>query len=222
MVQPGYRPPASRPNPATGTGGPEKYSGCAVIALIALAIFGISKCVPTFAPTTDNIAATATTNAQQAISASITSQTVPPVIPFSKSSATKGVARQKLAFSKEGLAGEMIFSQNCYDALSHAFAWHKLDECGAADLAAVGALGDADTTDDDKEAAWFESEAAAGRYLRAATAAGLDADTADARLSKLQETVRRTSPRAKETASSGALDNILEPAGAGNAADGDE
>jgi hypothetical protein len=30
----------------------------------------------------------------------------------------------------EGLSGAMIYSQNCYDALSRAFSWAKLDQCG--------------------------------------------------------------------------------------------
>jgi hypothetical protein len=94
----------------------------------------------------------------------------------------------------EGLAGEMIYSQNCYDALSRHFTWSKLDQCGAFDAGAAQSLGDGAATGYDKEVAWFQSETSAGRYLKATTAAGEAADKADTRLNDLQTKVTAGHP----------------------------
>ncbi|MEG3085632.1 hypothetical protein U1707_18480 [Sphingomonas sp. PB2P12] len=80
----------------------------------------------------------------------------------------------------------MIYSQNCYDFVSRSFSWRKLDECGGFDTEASFTLGDGEPVGAEKEVAWFDTEAAAGRYLKAAIAAGLDTDSADMRLSALQ------------------------------------
>src|SRR3546814_3759365 len=73
-------------------------------------------------------------------------------------------------------------SENCYDALSHKFDWSKLDTCGAFDQAAVHAADTTDLTGLSKEASYFQSEVAAGRYTAAATRAGAEAEAADHRL----------------------------------------
>jgi hypothetical protein len=83
----------------------------------------------------------------------------------------------------------MIYSQNCYDALGRKFTWSKLDACGAFDAEAVLAVGEDETTEGGAETAWFQSETAAGRFLKAAIAAGEPADEADARWSDLQARV---------------------------------
>jgi hypothetical protein len=107
----------------------------------------------------------------------------------------------------EGFSGAMIYSQNCYDGLAHSFTWAKLDTCGAFDMLAVRSIADAATTSLVNEAGYFQSEAAAGRYISAATAAGAPADGADTRLSALQtrvgqaSLVGRRSPSASATAS---------------------
>jgi hypothetical protein len=75
----------------------------------------------------------------------------------------------------EGMSGAMIFSQNCYDALSRSFSWSKLDVCGAFDRLAVDAIDTADTQGLAAETEYFGSEAAAGRYLTVAVKAGEDA-----------------------------------------------
>lgn len=86
----------------------------------------------------------------------------------------------------EGMSGAMIFSQNCYDALSRSFSWSKLDLCGAFDRLAVDAIDTADTEGLSAEVEYFGSEAAAGRYLAVAVKAGEEAGKADLRLEELQ------------------------------------
>lgn len=137
--------------------------------------------------------------AQQAIGTAISAQRPPAVRALDKAAVRRGEAHMALAAAKEGLAGEMIYSQNCFDALAHAFAWAKLDACGAFDADAAQTLDD-DPTTSGPETAWFQSETAAGRYLKAATSAGLAADAADARLADLQARVARAhKPKPKLT-----------------------
>lgn len=190
MVEPKYRPPTvisdmNRKNPEPFKGS----TGCLVLVGFAVLVIALVRCTPATAP--GNSADATANTAQEALATAITSQTTPPVEPLSKASVRRGFDHLKLAMSGEGLGGEMIFSQNCYDMLSRKFSWAKLDECGAADAEAIQLLGDTDTTGLDKEAAWFENEAAAGRYLKAAIAAGQDPDAADARLSDLQAAIKR-------------------------------
>jgi len=94
----------------------------------------------------------------------------------------------------EGLSGAMIYSQNCYDALTRSFSWAKLDQCGGFDMLAVGALDTADTEGLSAEASYFEAEAAAGRYLAVAIKAGEEAGSADERLAALQRRAAATWP----------------------------
>lgn len=190
VVEPKYRPPTvisdmnrKSPEPFKGS------TGCLVFVAFAILVVALIRCTPATEP--GNLADTATNNVQEALATAITAQTTPPVEPLSKARVRRGFEHLKLAMSGEGLAGEMIYSQNCYDMLSRKFSWAKLDECGAADAEAIQLLGDTETTGFDKEAAWFENEAAAGRYLKAAIAAGQDPDAADTRLSDLQAAVRR-------------------------------
>ncbi len=96
------------------------------------------------------------------------------------------------AFASEGLSGSMIYSQNCYDALSHAFSWRLLDTCGAADLKGVASVPEDQVNGMEKEIAYFQSEVAAARYLGATTGAGASADDADVRLAKIQQRVPQT------------------------------
>jgi hypothetical protein len=120
------------------------------------------------------------------ISAGVAAQQLPAVEPLSKASVTRGISHFRLAYGVEAFPGAMIYSQNCYDALTHKFTWAKLDACGGFDMLAVRAMEDSDATSLDSEAAYFESEAAAGRYLAAATGGGEAAAEADNRLSNLQ------------------------------------
>lgn len=125
------------------------------------------------------------------MSNAIAAQAPPPAEPLSIASANRGAAHLRLAVGAEGLSGAMVYSQNCYDALSRDFSWAKLDQCGGADMLAVRSIESADTAALTGEAAYFESEAAAGRYLAAATGAGLPAPEADARLGQLQHRAAR-------------------------------
>src|SRR3546814_14590511 len=78
------------------------------------------------------------------LTAAIAPQAPATITPLSSKRARTGASELMLAVDAEGLSGAMIYSENCYDALSHKFDWSKLDTCGAFDQAAVHA---ADTTD---------------------------------------------------------------------------
>ncbi len=209
MVEPKYRPPTvnsdmnrKSPDPFKGN------TGCLVLVGFVVLIIALVRCTPATAP--DNSADTIANTAQEALATAFTSQTTPPVEPMSKASVRRGFEHLKLAMKGEGLGGEMIYSQNCYDVLSRKFSWAKLDECGAADAEAIQLLGDTDTAGLDKEAAWFENEAAAGRYLKAAIAAGQNPDAADTRLSDLQVAVKRADAgRAAKAAKSAPAEAVM-------------
>lgn len=121
--------------------------------------------------------------------------------PLDTAAVARGAKHMRLVFDAEGLSGAMIYSQNCYDRLSHDFSWSTLDDCGGFDMVAVKAADDADTSALQNEAAYFESEAAAARYLTAATKAGEPAEEADTRLEALQKRLAATKPIAKPTPS---------------------
>jgi hypothetical protein len=126
------------------------------------------------------------------VSNAIAAQPPPPPQPLSAPAVTRGTTHLRAAVTAEGFSGAMIYSQNCYDALAHQFTWAKLDTCGGFDMLAVRSIAEADTANLANEAGYFQSEAAAGRYLAAATAAGEPAREADMRLSDLQTRVRRS------------------------------
>ncbi|WP_198350985.1 hypothetical protein [Flavisphingomonas formosensis] len=171
-------------------------NGCGVAILIGLGLVVIgstSKCSSSPVGGNSNAAADASLQKEN-ITTAITAQTPPPVEPLSRPSVRRGIAHMRLANEAEGLSGAMIYSENCYDALSRHFSWAKLDMCGAFDMQAVQSIGDADLTGLDKEAAYFQSETAAGRFLAAATAAGEEAGDADTRLSRLQAEAARIAP----------------------------
>ena len=195
MVEPKHRRPLThQQSAATPTAAPtSSNAGCIWLAVAAIAVgcFSVGKCSSSDTGNTVSNASAPVSEAQQAIGSAIAAQRPAPVMPLSKESVRHGMAYLRLASGAEGLAGEMIYSQNCYDALSRHFSWPKLDACGAFDADAAQSLADNDATGYEKEAAWFQSEMAAGRYLKAATAAGEDADEADTRLSDLQAIVGR-------------------------------
>lgn len=137
-------------------------------------------------------------NAQQALVSAVAAQAPPPKQALSDVAVKRGMSRVATT-GREGAAGRMVYSQNCYDALGRSFSWHKLDECGGFDAEATLATTD-DTAAAATESAWFEAETSAGRYLKAATAAGLEATDADQRLARLQTLVARKHPGPSDTA----------------------
>ncbi|HWT31301.1 MAG TPA: hypothetical protein VN240_09790 [Propylenella sp.] len=131
------------------------------------------------------------------ISTAVGAQTPAPVEPLNGESISRGASHLRLATGAEGFAGAMVYSQNCYDALTRQFSWTRLDTCGAFDLLTVRSATDSDLAGFDNEAVWFESEAAAGRYLAAATGAGQPAAEADERLAQLQARIAQLRPVAR-------------------------
>ena len=107
-------------------------------------------------------------------------------LPLDVSAAGRGYGQFRLVSAVHDSASPQIYSRNCYDALGKAFDWHQLDRCGGFDALAARAIEQDDSADDD-EVTYFQSEAAATRFLQAATTAGLDTTEADERWSKLQQ-----------------------------------
>ncbi|WP_380785420.1 hypothetical protein [Sphingomonas sp. R86521] len=118
----------------------------------------------------------------------VAAQPPSPPEPLSPVGVRRGAARVSIT-AKEELAGEMIHSQNCFDHVGRALGWRKLDECGGFDAEARSTLGDGEPVGAENEMSWFEIEAAAGRYLKVAVDAGLNANAADLRLAALQAKV---------------------------------
>lgn len=178
---------------------PANQTGWIVAGLAIVALIGIGQCSSNQSAaalnTTDVVGNEVASVVEAEPSASPT-PTAPSALDV------KAVARAGRTFQTvqqgEGFPGAMIFSQNCYAALSGAFSWAKLDSCGGFDAAAVLAM-DQDSGDaGSSELSYFDSEASAGRYLEAVTAAGETADNADLRWSAL--TAKAVRPRAAPTA----------------------
>jgi hypothetical protein len=186
--------------PATG----KLSDGCgvaAILGIIVVVILAVGRC----GSSTDNASYPTVNELNANMSNAIAAQSPPPPEPLNAASIARGTGHLRLAVTAEGLSGAMIYSQNCYDALAREFTWAKLDACGAFDLLAVRSITDADTGGLANEADYFQSEAAAGRYLAAATGAGEPAPEADQRLSQLQartarmRTVGRAPPAAPDS-----------------------
>jgi hypothetical protein len=188
--------------------------GCLAAGIIVALLLAIGRC-STSGGSSSSPAAQEVGTAQQALATAVSEQTLPPLAALSPTAVKRGASRVALT-THEGLAGEMIYSQNCYDAVGHTFTWHKLDECGGFDIEASLALGDDEPANAATEVAWFDGEAAAGRYLKAAIAAGQDADAADQRLATLQSQVGARH-RPKPTPSTTAIDaDTIDPAARGD------
>jgi hypothetical protein len=108
----------------------------------------------------------------------------------------RGSAHLRLATRTEGLVGARIYSENCFAALQRSFSWSRLDQCGAADMAAVPMAENA-SDGSSADLAYFGPETAASRYLQAVVGAGAAPEIADERLSALQALVSRRQERRK-------------------------
>lgn len=148
-------------------------------------LVNVSKCSSTSPRTPAEVAAS--DPAIKTLASSVAAQSPSAVQPLSSRAVREGLAEMGKAFESEGLSGSMIYSQNCYDALSHAFSWRLLDTCGAADLKGVASVPEDEVSGMEKEIAYFQSEVAAARYLGATTGAGATADDADTRLVEIQQ-----------------------------------
>ncbi|WP_162792331.1 hypothetical protein [Novosphingobium sp. P6W] len=160
------------------------------MAVILIVVIAIAQCSSAQKSEQQQAAANFTSQTSEAI-ASAAPPAVAPLEALSIKSAAKDFRR---VYTADALAGAMIFSQNCYEGLAHEFSWARLDECGAFDVMAVQKL-DADPGNTSSEAAYFESETAAGRYLAAVISAGENPDAADQRLAELQTRSAALAPR---------------------------
>ena len=161
---------------------PPNNNALACVALVAIIGFFalVSQC--SGPNQTDNASPLPTLESNESAAVQ---QPAPPD-PIAKDSIDRAATHFRLALGAEGFGGAMIYSQNCFDALSRDFSWVNLDRCGAFDMIAVRAMLDSDVTGLDNEAAYFQTETAAGRYLAAAIAGGEKPEDADRRLSDLQ------------------------------------
>lgn len=208
MVQQRHKPPTRAPirhqAPPPGPVSPKNGGGAlwifGAIALVALVIASQHSSPTTGTADGNQTISADMGNAQQALVSAVAAQKPPTPAALSPTAVRRGAGRVSLA-GREGPGGEMIYSQNCYDVVGRAFSWSKLDECGAFDAEAARSLAD-DASAMPTEVAWFDTETAAGRYLKAATAAGLEATSADERLSDLQRRIERRHPAVAPTASS--------------------
>lgn len=187
----------SASQPSNPAGSANSNIGCWVIGAIVALAFAISQCSWSTKNGASSSATDSAATSPEAVATAIATQSPPPVAALDKASVRKG-ARDVGIAAKEGLAGEMIYSQNCYDALGHSFSWKKLDQCGAFDISASDALGDQYEPGATKEVEWFQSETVAGRYLKAAIAAGQGPDAADSRLDDLKAGVSTARPKASK------------------------
>lgn len=161
------------------------YAWIGVVVVILICGATVSHCSKTVTDPSKLAATQFAENTSQAIAA----QGPAPVEPLNAASVKLGTAEARVAMTAEGISGAMIFSQNCYEGLTHTFTWARLDVCGAADMLATKSVDDNDAVRT-TEAGYFDSETAAGRYLAAATGAGEDAAEADVRLQSLQASVK--------------------------------
>lgn len=111
-------------------------------------------------------------------------------LPMDPSAVRRGASQLKLIASLDLPGSSQIFSQNCYDALAKAFDWHQLDRCGGFDALAVRWT-EQSATVGESELEYFQSEAAATRYLTIATTNGLAGSEADIRWSNLESAARK-------------------------------
>lgn len=176
-------------------------TGCWGLVVLILVIAGIGSLGKCSSDGSDGADTEASNLMETNIIAGVAAQAPPPVEPLRAPSVTRGAAHFRLALRAEGLPGAMIYSQNCYDALTHKFSWAKLDTCGAFDMQAVRAIEEAEPVGSDRELGYFQSEIAAGRYLAAATGGGEEAAEADTRLSDLQARTARAPLPVSETKS---------------------
>jgi hypothetical protein len=168
--------------------------------LVVVLVVGLLAMIAMCSPSKDK---TAQSFASPSLSNQIESMPTPTPAPISALSPTSlGLGKRHFtAVAKaEGLSGMMVYSQNCYDALSRSFSWAKLDLCGAFDMLAVKAADVAEAGGLTTEVEYFGSEAAAGRYLAVAAKAGEGADEADQRLEALQRRASALAPQAKKEA----------------------
>lgn len=178
----------------TKAGAPKPNKGSAgwgIVAVVVITLIAIGQCSSKPKTEQQQAAANFTSQTSEAI-ASAAPPVVEPLAALSIKSAAKDF---KAVYAAEDLAGAMIFSQNCFEGLAHEFSWARLDECGAFDVMAVQKL-DADPANSSSEAAYFDQETAAGRYLAAVTSAGEVPDAADQRLEELQTKSAALVPRA--------------------------
>ena len=175
-----------------------KSSGTGVGWLIAIVgglflIGNISKCSSS-TPMTSAADVAVSDSTIKTLNSAVAAQTPHPIEALNAAGASIGFANMRKAVSAEGLSGAMIYSQNCYDALSRAFSWRRLDVCGAADLKAIESVPEDDIAAMSREIAYFQSEVAAARYLGAVTGAGASATEADERIAAMEASLPAAKP----------------------------
>jgi hypothetical protein len=161
-----------------------------------------------------NSSATTTTASNDAADlenaeANLSTPTPAPPMPLDVSAAQRGYAQFRKLSSLGGDGSAQIYSRNCYDLLRKTFDWHQLDRCGGFDALASRWADEGDSVDGDA-LTYFQSEAAATRYLQVASANGLPATEADQRWAKLQSMAQKTRLSSAPKMVLEPMDNIAE------------
>lgn len=106
-------------------------------------------------------------------------------VSLDQSAIKRGAAQFRLVAATGIDDAAQIYSQNCFDVLEEVFDWHQLDRCGGFDMVAVR-WAESDSDASVGAVTYFGSEAAAGRYLAAATTNGQNPTDADLRFEQLR------------------------------------
>lgn len=179
-----FRPGEKRP----GKDNSGKFGIAAVVGVVVLMVYlGRGDRVATSADSEPTVAPTA----DRTISGPTSPPSPTPAATQSLSRARVRAGITMLATMRraDGWDGALVFSRNCHAALETTFNWGGLDRCGGFDAAAAAQIDDPNITEEAAE--WFQSEAAAGRYLALTTTAGLPPEEADARWSALTKFLPR-------------------------------
>lgn len=174
--------------PASGKTGQDNQ-GCQAafaIGFFVLLIFALSQCDNKPAATIDAEKPFGVSSLNNQVEAMEPPAKIEPIAPVQ---VKRGLRHLGIVVTAEGLPGAMIYSQSCYDGVSHAFSWPALDRCGGFDLQAVKLAQQSSEIDLSNEIEYFGPETAAARYLALAVKAGESAESADLRLEALQQQI---------------------------------
>jgi len=162
----------------------DKNFGCILAAFIgiALLVWFANSGSSNSSASSNSSDPTATANLEEPEVAVAT-----PPLPLDPGAALHGTAQFKMVAAEHVPGSSEIFSRNCYEALGKPFNWHQLDRCGGYDALAVRWTEMNEDTAGGDDLSYFQSEAAATRYTKAAIAGGLKAEGADHRWSTIQK-----------------------------------
>jgi hypothetical protein len=153
-----------------------------------------------------NMAVTGTDNSIEDAEVDMNAAAPAAPMPLDSSAAQRGYAQFRAVSALGADGSAQIYSRNCYDALGKSFDWHQLDRCGGFDALASRWTDESEGVDSGAMS-YFQSEAAATRFLQVATANGLPATDADERWARIQAMAQKTRPASAPRPAVEAVDN---------------